>query len=36
MKFLVLVKATKNSEAGVHPGENVVMETMRFNEEVKR
>jgi hypothetical protein len=34
MKFLVLVKATKNSEAGVHPGENVIMETMRFNEEM--
>ncbi|NVB80751.1 MAG: YciI family protein [Kofleriaceae bacterium] len=34
MKFLVLVKATKDSEAGVHPEENVIMETMRFNEEL--
>ncbi|HEY3801969.1 MAG TPA: YciI family protein [Kofleriaceae bacterium] len=34
MKFLVLVKATKNSEAGVHPSEHVIMETMRFNEEM--
>lgn len=34
MKFLVLVKATKNSEAGVYPEENVIMETMRFNEEM--
>ena len=34
MKFLVLVKATKNSEAGVHPEEKVILETMRFNEEM--
>jgi hypothetical protein len=34
MKFLVLVKATKKSEAGVHPEECVIMETMRFNEEL--
>jgi hypothetical protein len=34
MKFLVLVKATQDSKAGVHPGEKVVMETMRFNEEM--
>jgi len=34
MKFLVLVKATKDSEAGVHPEESVIMETMRFNEEL--
>lgn len=34
MKFLVLVKATKNSEAGVPPEQNVIMETMRFNEEM--
>lgn len=36
MKFLVLVKATKDSEAGVHPGENAIMETMRFNEEMMK
>jgi hypothetical protein len=34
MKFLVLVKATKNSEAAVHPEQTVIMETMRFNEEM--
>ena len=34
MKFLVLVKATKNSEAGVHPAQEVIMESMRFNEEM--
>ena len=34
MKFMVLVKATKDSEAGVHPDENVILETMRFNEEM--
>ncbi len=34
MKFLVLIKATKDSEAGVHPEEKVIMETMRFNEEM--
>jgi len=30
----VLIKATKDSEAGVHPEEKVIMETMRFNEEM--
>jgi len=34
MKFLVLIKATKASEAGVHPEEKVIMEMMRFNEEM--
>ncbi len=34
MKFLVLVKATKDSEAGVHPEQDVIMEMMRFNEEL--
>jgi hypothetical protein len=34
MKFLVLVKATKDSEAGVHPEQSVIMETMRFNEDL--
>jgi hypothetical protein len=34
MKFLVLLKATKDSEAGVFPEENVIMETMRFNEDM--
>src|SRR5262245_39474753 len=34
MKFLVLVKATKSSEAGVHPEQKVILATMRFNEEM--
>src|SRR5215813_11767449 len=34
MKFLVLVKATKDSEAGVHPEKKVILEMMRFNEEM--
>lgn len=34
MKFLVLIKATNDSEAGVHPEQNVIMEMMRFNEEM--
>ena len=36
MKFLVLVKATKSSEAGVLPEEKVILETMRFNEEMMK
>ena len=34
MKFLALIKATKASEAGVHPEQQVIMEMMRFNEEM--
>lgn len=34
MKFLVLNKATKKSEAGVYPEQKVIMEMMRFNEEM--
>jgi hypothetical protein len=34
MKFLVLVKATKDSEAGVPPEATAIMEMMRFNEEM--
>jgi hypothetical protein len=36
MKFLVLVKATKDSEAGKHPEENLIMETMKLNEEMMK
>lgn len=36
MKFLVLLKATKDSEAGVHPEQNVILETMRFHEEMMK
>ena len=34
MKFLVLVKATKDSEAGKYPDEQLIMETMKLNEEM--
>jgi hypothetical protein len=34
MKFLVLVKATKDSEAGKYPEESLIMETMKLNEEM--
>ena len=34
MKFLVLVKATKDSEAGKHPEEQLIMETMKLNDEM--
>ena len=34
MKFLVLLKATKDSEAGVQPEQDDIMATMRFNEEM--
>ena len=34
MKFLVLVKATKDSEAGKYPEEKLIMETMKLNEEM--
>ena len=36
MKFLVLTKATKKSEAGVFPEQTVIMEMMRFNEEMQK
>ena len=34
MKFLVLIKATKDSEAGKYPDEKLIMETMKLNEEM--
>jgi predicted 3-demethylubiquinone-9 3-methyltransferase (glyoxalase superfamily) len=36
MRFMVIVKATKNSEAGVMPGEQVLADMGRFNEEIAR
>ncbi|HWE28537.1 MAG TPA: YciI family protein [Polyangia bacterium] len=36
MKFLVLIKATKDSEAGKHPEESLIMETMKLNEEMMK
>ena len=34
MRVMVLVKATKNSEAGVMPGEKLLTEMGKFNEEL--
>ena len=34
MKFMILVKATKDSEAGVMPSENLLAEMGKFNEEL--
>lgn len=34
MRVMVIVKATKNSEAGVMPGERLLAEMGRFNEEL--
>jgi hypothetical protein len=34
MKFMVMVKATKDSEAGVMPSEQLFTEMMKYNEEL--
>jgi len=34
MRFMVMVKATKDSEAGVMPSEKLLAEMMKFNEEL--
>ena len=34
MRFMVLVKATPDSEAGIMPGENLLAEMGKFNEEL--
>ena len=36
MKFMVMVKASKNSEAGVMPDEKLLTEMGKFNEELAR
>ena len=36
MRFMVLVKATKDSEAGVMPSEDLLMAMGKFNEEMLR
>lgn len=36
MKFLVLLKATADSEAGKFPDESIIMETMKLNEEMQK
>ncbi|MBZ4417267.1 YciI family protein [Myxococcus sp. RHSTA-1-4] len=34
MRFMILIKATRDSEAGVMPGEKLLTEMMKFNEEL--
>jgi len=34
MRFMIMIKATKDSEAGVMPGEQLLTEMGRFNEEL--
>ena len=34
MRFMIIVKATKDSEAGVMPGEKLLTEMGKFNEEL--
>lgn len=36
MKFMVIVKATHNSEAGELPDERILHDMMKFNEELQR
>ena len=34
MRFMIIVKATKDSEAGVLPDEKLLKDMMKFNEEL--
>jgi hypothetical protein len=36
MRFMVIVKATKGSEAGVLPSEEILAEMGKFNEELQK
>ena len=36
MRFMVIVKATEDSEAGVMPSEEILTETGKFNEELAK
>jgi hypothetical protein len=36
MRFMIIVKATKDSEAGVMPGEQLLTEMGKFNEELAK
>ena len=36
MRFMVMVKATKDSEAGVMPGEQLLAEMGKYNEELAK
>ncbi len=36
MRFMIIVKATRDSEAGVMPGEQLLTEMGKFNEELAK
>ena len=36
MKFMIIVKATKDSEAGVMPPESLLMEMAKYHEELQK
>ena len=36
MRFMIIVKATKDSEAGVMPPENLLMEMAKYHEELQK
>ncbi len=36
MRFMIIVKATKDSEAGVMPSEQLLTEMLKFNEELAK
>jgi YCII-related domain len=36
MRFMIIVKATTNSEAGVLPSEKLIAETTKYNEELAK
>ncbi len=36
MRFMVMVKATKNSEAGILPDEKLLSDMMKYNEELSK
>lgn len=36
MRFLILIKADKKSEAGIFPSHELIMEMMKFNEELAK
>lgn len=36
MRFLILIKADKRSEAGIFPSQESIMATMKFNEELAK
>jgi hypothetical protein len=36
MRFMIIVKATKDSEAGVMPGEGLIAEMAKYHEELAK